>query len=345
MSVIFAGIAASYAAMEGVYYFYRIAFWTQFQKQNDKSIRTNEDSGTGYLIKMKLYDDCIVIRKNRIMKVYMSISPDSHRPTIHNAMEGVERKENMQYKIYPLSAGENAEPFDMSVLIHRHPIGKEQGRLGNGFFAVQGEDGTWFLIDTGTGSNEELAQMGKPLLANAHTFLELLASRNINPEEIKTVILTHMHWDHTHNLDQLPNAKFYVQKGEITNAVSPGKHERSTYGFMGSPGFTTPRWMAVSDHMVTIEGEVELLPGVRCIPTPGHTPGSQSVLVDTAKGQFLLVGDQYYLMRNVEEDALIGVFENHTSWYASHEKVKNLVDLEHIITTHDIKTYKREFYG
>lgn len=251
----------------------------------------------------------------------------------------------MKYKIYTMNAGENAASFDMNLLIYRYPIGLEQYAIGNGFFAVKDENGKWFLVDTGTGSNDELEKMGKPLLINAKPFVELLKEKGIDPNEIDTVIMTHLHWDHAHNLDKLPNAKFYVQKAEIPNAVCPGKHERPTYGFMGVPGFSTPRWMTVADHMVTIEGEVEVLPGVRCVPTPGHTPGSQSVLIDTAKGTYALVGDQYYFIRNVTEDALVGVFENHTSWYASHEKLKRLVDTEHIITTHDHVTYENEFYG
>jgi glyoxylase-like metal-dependent hydrolase (beta-lactamase superfamily II) len=251
----------------------------------------------------------------------------------------------MNYKIYPMNAGENAAPFDMNLLIYRYPIGREQYSIGNGFFAVQNENGKWFLVDAGTGCNDELEHMGKPLMVNAKSFFELLAEKKIDPNGIEAVIVTHLHWDHVHNLDKLPNAKFYVQKAEIPNAVCPGKHERTTYGFMGVQGFTTPKWMTVADHMVAIEGEREVLPGVRCIPTPGHTPGSQSVLIDTAKGTYALVGDQYYFIRNVLEDALIGVFENHASWYASHDKLRHLVDPGKIITTHDPVTYEHECYG
>ena len=252
----------------------------------------------------------------------------------------------MKYKIYPMNMGENAEAFDMNSLIYRYPIGQESYSIGNGFFGVRDENGKWFLVDTGTGSNEECMSMGKPSVREPRGFLELLAEHGIAPEEIETVIMTHLHWDHAHNLDKLPNARFYVQRAELNNAVCPNKHERPTYGYMGLPGFMTPRWMRVADHMVCLDGDTELMPGVRCVFTPGHTAGSQTVLIDTAEGTYALVGDHYYFARNFEEDALIGVFCSHDDWYRSSAKLKYLgIDGAHVITTHDHVTYEHGVYG
>ena len=44
------------------------------------------------------------------------------------------------------------------------------------------------------------------------TFEDGLAQWGLKPEDIKTVFMTHLHWDHSWNMDKLPNATFYVQK-------------------------------------------------------------------------------------------------------------------------------------
>jgi N-acyl homoserine lactone hydrolase len=51
------------------------------------------------------------------------------------------------------------------------------------------------------------------------------------------------------------------------------------------------------------DGEVELLPGVRLLPTPGHTPGHQSVLVDTDDGLVVCAGDVGYTWKAFDESA------------------------------------------
>lgn len=249
----------------------------------------------------------------------------------------------MNYKIIPLNGGDNAAPFDMSLMTYR--VGVGEYCISNGSFAIQG-DGEWILVDAGVATNEECAIMGKPAMVNATPFPDLLKQHNIDPNKIKTVILTHLHWDHSYNLDKLPNATIYVQREELNHAIYPYKHERSSYGFMGVPGFETPRWMRAADRIVAIKGEVELLPGILCVPTPGHTHGSQSVLVDTKEGTYALVGDFCYTMQNWDEGLQVGVFVSSEEWYDSYARLKKHgLDRAHIITTHDHLTYQREIYG
>ena len=45
------------------------------------------------------------------------------------------------------------------------------------------------------------------------------------------------------------------------------------------------------DRLNAVSGAVEIAPGVRTVPLPGHTPGSQGILVETDKGEYLIAGD------------------------------------------------------
>lgn len=87
----------------------------------------------------------------------------------------------------------------------------------------------------------------------------------------------------------------------------------------------------------------ELFPGIRVVTTPGHTPGSQSVLVDTAEGQYLLCGDWAYFPRNWEEPKLIGFITSAHDWFRSYEKVMDLHAV--ILPSHAPFVLERKAWG
>jgi len=59
-----------------------------------------------------------------------------------------------------------------------------------------------------------------------------------------------------------------------------------------------------------IEGEVELLPGIRLLPVAGHSPGSQAVIVATDAGDFCIAGDAVMSYENLEMDVPPGFHFN-----------------------------------
>jgi len=142
------------------------------------------------------------------------------------------------------------------------------------------------LIDTGAGNKENekfrdiygLANEGSP------TQLEdALARAGFQPDDIDIVIDTHLHFDHAGGNTYVdadgnvhpsfPAAMYYVQKGEWDYAHWNNERIRASYlppNF--DPLLATNQWKFV-------EGVTEIVPGITVIPTPGHTPHHQSVLV------------------------------------------------------------------
>ena len=81
--------------------------------------------------------------------------------------------------------------------------------------------------------------------------------------EIKTVIFTHLHWDHCHNAAYLKNAEFYVQKKELQYAINPivWPEAHLNQGFPGS----NPPWFDIFDRLKIVDGDIEILPGLNYI--------------------------------------------------------------------------------
>ncbi len=114
--------------------------------------------------------------------------------------------------------------------------------------------------------------------------LKALAERGLDPAAMPHVFLSHLHFDHSHNLDLFPNAKVWVSKQELEYARNP------------APGDTNIPWKIhalLADYdLQVIEGEGEVLPGIGHFAVPGHTPGSQALRFTDAEGRrVVLAGD------------------------------------------------------
>jgi N-acyl homoserine lactone hydrolase len=95
---------------------------------------------------------------------------------------------------------------------------------------------------------------------------------------IDVVINTHLHFDHCGGNRLFAGTPIYVQRREREDARTED--------------YTIPEWAEFEGATyVELDGEQELLPGIRVVPTPGHTPGHQSVLVETEDGLVIVAGD------------------------------------------------------
>lgn len=126
--------------------------------------------------------------------------------------------------------------------------------------------------------------------------LAVLKAMGIEPESIKLVINTHLHWDHCYGNDLFPWARFVVQREELRYAVAPPPFFANSYcSFLIG---RTPPWM--STRFDVLDGDTPLLEGLSVLLMPGHTPGMQSVLVEAETGQYILPSDNVGLYENWE---------------------------------------------
>ena len=165
------------------------------------------------------------------------------------------------------------------------------------------------------GANSILVDTG--VKAPLQTFKILFRQANINPNDIKLIVLTHTHYDHTGNLQALADftgAKVIVHKNEYDNlklgftpipkGQSPTTRFISKLGRLVYPKYASPK--AFQADLVNVD-EFDLNEfGVngKIISTPGHTLGSQSILLDKT----LISGDTFL---NIRDGIIFPIFADH----------------------------------
>ncbi|MCG6537603.1 MAG: N-acyl homoserine lactonase family protein [Syntrophales bacterium LBB04] len=167
--------------------------------------------------------------------------------------------------------------LDMAVLTYRFNYGKKI-RVPVVCWYIEGADKK-ILVDTAADAKLATEFRGFPA-QEIMSFEKALASVGTKPEDIDIVIGTHLQWDHCANTYKCKNAKVLVHEEELRFAYSPHPILAPTYKknlFMGL-------------NFVVVKGSYEVTPGIDLIFTPGHTPGTQSVVVNTAKGKAVITG-------------------------------------------------------
>ena len=194
------------------------------------------------------------------------------------------------------------------------------------------------LVDTSFLSVERTWQIRrrKIVRAPAQELLAALASVGARAEEITIVIHTHLHYDHAGNNRLFPNARFLVQREELRYALAPTSFDATAY-FAPSLGIT-PDYLGTKFEF--LDGDAEITDGVRAITTPGHTPGHQSVIVDTAGGRFCVAGDAVMWYENMEKRIPPGIHTSMIECLASLERIAREAD--HVIPGHDPKVFERK---
>jgi N-acyl homoserine lactone hydrolase len=168
-----------------------------------------------------------------------------------------------------------------------HPRSVEGGCPVFGY-AVIHPDGV-ILFDTGVGTgNPFIDELYRPRIMPIDS---ALAAVGVDEREVVAVVNSHLHFDHCGQNETFyrHGVPVYVHSTEVTAAET-------------LPHYTIPEWARVPDlHLRKVKGDERLTEGVMIIETPGHTPGHQSLVVETSSGRTVLAGQCVYHLVEVAE--------------------------------------------
>ncbi|GAA0458732.1 hypothetical protein Ade02nite_08150 [Paractinoplanes deccanensis] len=145
-------------------------------------------------------------------------------------------------------------------------------------YLIEHPDAGVLLVDTGMGAHPEVDAWYRPVRVPLG---KALAEADGDVGRVKVVVNCHLHFDHCGGNAELAGRPVFAQRAELALARAAESH-------------TLPELV---DHpgarIEEIDGEAEVFPGVRIVPTPGHTAGHQSVVVRRRDGVVVVAGQSH----------------------------------------------------
>lgn len=177
------------------------------------------------------------------------------------------------------------------------------------------------LVETGCGSGMQ---------STAGKLLENLKSAGIQSPDIDTVIFTHAHADHIGgNTDAagrptFSKARYMMHKKEweywIPQIQDESIEPKSTLGI------ARKNLLPIRNRLDLFGDDAEIIPGIKCIATPGHTPGSVVFVISSAEQQLYCIGDLMHRETDIEKAVKIlpGLAKPRAIIFAGHFKFPGL---------------------
>lgn len=164
----------------------------------------------------------------------------------------------------------------------------------------------------------------------------------VKPWEITDVILTHSHWDHADGADLFPKAKIWIQKDEYTYYTGEAWQKDGKHGGIDPKDITFLLRANIEDRLQFVNGDAEILPGIRVHIGGRHTWQSQYVSVAAKPGPVVLASDNLYLYENLDKHLPIAQTFDAASNLAAQDRMKEIVkEGRFIVPGHDPAVFTR----
>jgi glyoxylase-like metal-dependent hydrolase (beta-lactamase superfamily II) len=235
------------------------------------------------------------------------------------------------YEIYALKyAGPFSRPASM---VHWFQDLDKTIQINYYFFVISGSDRV-ILVDCGC----------RPKLAEERDLIgyvnpvDALRKINIDADQIKHLIVSHIHFDHVGGIELFPEATIFIQKNEFDFWIKDPMAKRAPFLQVTDP--------VVNDYLEGLEGDrrlrlvqgdEEILPGIQLLLCPGHTVGLQTVVVNTEKGKAVIGSDSAHTFSSYRTDIPSAIITDMISWIRSYDKIRaeaSAIDL--IFPGHDL---------
>ena len=196
----------------------------------------------------------------------------------------------------------------------------------------------WLLWDTGVPEaafSDPRGWSTLPKLIVYHldrTLTDQLAEIGLKRDDVARVAISHTHGDHIGNVSLFPNSTILMQRAEYNWIHSPDGPNDNVNQLMALARklLGTPKNLQLIDGNTDVFGDGSVI----LVSTPGHTPGSQSLLVHLKNSGFIILsGDVAHTEENFKKDIVPSLNTNKEKTIASMDKIRQM-----------IATYKAKFF-
>lgn len=194
------------------------------------------------------------------------------------------------------------------------------------------------VVDTGF-SREAGERRGRVLELSAGDAVRAIGRR---PEDVRTVVLSHLHYDHAGNVADFPNAQVVVQRAELEYATGPAmRHHRLSHFYEVDDVVGVVRRL-YRGGVTVVDGDREIRPGLDVKLIAGHTRGTQVTRAHTERGWVVLACDGVHFYDNLAERNPFPAMVDVEQVLDGYERIESLASSpEHIVPGHDPRLFER----
>lgn len=200
------------------------------------------------------------------------------------------------------------------------------------FVWVLKRDDRAILVDTGFDA-DEAGRRGRVLDRDPS---QALAALGLTAEDIDTVIVTHLHWDHAGGLHRYPNAIFHLQAAEMAYATGPCMCHGALNHVFSVEHIVEMVKHVYSGRVIFHDGEAGVAPGVTVHAVGGHSKGLQAVRAETASGPVCLASDATHFYENFMSGKVFPIVVDVEAMLSGFATIRRLAGAdERVIPGHD----------
>lgn len=201
---------------------------------------------------------------------------------------------------------------DWQMVLSGVPVGSNRGALGWSSVCLVRTNDRLLLFDTGSYGDRSL-------------LLQTLRDKNVRPEEITDLFLSHFHFDHVLNCDLFGNAVIHLSSTEYDYV-----HDRK---FVEAGDHYVPAVLfpLLSKKIQVFTGRVEIVPGASTVPLGGHTPGLCGLLLEDER--VLIASDAIKNAHDFQYNKIPPVFGDPAQAAANYQLAADIAEV--IVPGHD----------
>lgn len=198
-------------------------------------------------------------------------------------------------------------------------------------FLLKGPEG---IVAVDTGFSPELARAYG--VTGHRTPADAAAEMGIALADVGAVVLTHAHYDHTGNLDQFPNAQFYLQRAEMAHICGPDMRFPFLRTYYSSGEIAQLIGLLHEGRLILHDKEHEIAPGISLHWVGGHAAGQEIVRVHTDRGWVVLASDALHYYEEYDRRVPFAGNLSSIEMLRSHDLIAGLAASDdHIVPGHD----------